>query len=100
MQPIQTFAPSLIAGVLRRQPPSPARTALAWQIAVGPAIARVTEVDLVGTTLHVRARDARWVTEIVRATDSVLLKMQHLLGPDQVRRISTQPDRPAAPGRP
>ena len=78
--PLQNFATGVLAEIIRRQPPSPARTAFAWQLAVGPALARSTTVDADGSVLTVRARDPRWVTEIERARDTILPRMQHLLG--------------------
>ena len=39
--------------IVRGQPPSPARTSFAWQLAVGPALARVTSVEMDGTTVRV-----------------------------------------------
>jgi predicted nucleic acid-binding Zn ribbon protein len=90
MIPLQNFSTSVLAEIVRRQPASKERTAFAWQLAVGPALARATTVELGNTgVLTVRALDERWVTEIERARDSVLQKMQHLLGPDQVARIKT-----------
>ncbi len=47
MLPIQRFSSGVIAEIIRRQPSSPARTALAWQLAVGSALARATTVELV-----------------------------------------------------
>lgn len=89
MRPIQYLVPSLVADVIRRQPSSPARTSFAWQMVVGPAVARATVVELVEGTLVVKADDPRWVAEIARAQDSVLKRLQQLLGSDQIRRIRT-----------
>lgn len=82
MLPIQHFSSGVLAELVRRQPASPARTTFAWQIAVGPALARTTSVELVGSVLHVRARDARWLKEIRDLRQQVLLRLQHLLGPE------------------
>ena len=87
MNPIQSFSASVLAEIIRQQPPSAARTTFAWQLAVGPALARVTVVDLVDGTLTVTARDERWLKEIARAKDIILQKMQHLLGTQTVRTI-------------
>jgi predicted nucleic acid-binding Zn ribbon protein len=87
---IQTFASGVLAEVVRRQPASPARTTLAWQLAVGPALARMTSVELEGTTLRVNATDARWLKEIERARAVILQKLQHVLGPEAVTKISTR----------
>jgi predicted nucleic acid-binding Zn ribbon protein len=92
MIPLQNFSTSVLAEIMRRQPASKERTAFAWQLAVGPALARATTVELGDKgVLTVRAIDQRWVLEIERARETVLQKMQHLLGPDQVTRISTRP---------
>ena len=70
MVPLQNFATGVIADVIRRQPPSPARTTFAWTVAVGPALARSTTVTLIDQVLVVRSRDARWAKEIARASDT------------------------------
>jgi predicted nucleic acid-binding Zn ribbon protein len=82
MTPLQQFSSGVLAELVRRQPASPARTSFAWQIAAGPALARVTTVELVHGVLHVRARDPRWLKEIREMRQQVLLRVQHLLGPD------------------
>lgn len=91
MRSIQTLAGGVLAQIVRRQPPSPARTSFAWQLAVGPALARVTSVEMDGTTVRVRAADERWLKEIGRARAVILPKLQQLLGADAVTRISTRP---------
>jgi predicted nucleic acid-binding Zn ribbon protein len=75
--------------MISRQPASKEKTSLSWQLAVGPALARVTSVDLRDGVLFVVARDDRWLKEIVRATPAILAKMQHLLGKQAVHRIRT-----------
>jgi predicted nucleic acid-binding Zn ribbon protein len=82
MLPIQDFSTGVLARVLRRQPSSPARTAFAWQVAVGPAVARATTVALENGVLRVRATDERWGRELERVSGMVLARMQQLLGPD------------------
>lgn len=93
MLPIQHFAPGVIAEIIRRQPESTARTAFAWQIAVGPAIARATTVEVVGGILKVTPRDARWGREVNRAADTILARMQHLLGARAVTAMTVLGDR-------
>jgi predicted nucleic acid-binding Zn ribbon protein len=88
MIPVQNFSTGVLAEILRRQPASKERTQLAWQLAVGAALARVTTAELAGGLLTVRAADTRWITEIERARDTILQKMQHLLGAAEVTRIS------------
>lgn len=90
MRSIQNLASGVLADIVRRQPSSPERTSFAWQLAVGPALARVTSVHLEGTTLTVRAADSRWLKEIDRAKAVVLPKIQQLLGADAVTKIRTR----------
>ena len=93
MVPLQNFATGVVADVIRRQPPSRERTSLAWQLSVGPALARSTTVELHEGVLSVRPRDARWAPEVARATDTILPRVQHLLGPSAVTRIQIlEPD--------
>ena len=87
MRSIQTFSSGIVAEIIRRQPASSARTAFAWQLAVGPAIARSTTVDVVDGVLRVVARDAQWGREIRRASGTILPRMQHLLGNQPVKTL-------------
>ena len=93
--PIQHFSAGVLAEVIRRQPSSPARTALAWQLAVGPALARATTVALCEGVLTVQSSDPRWTLEITRARDIVLRRLQHFLGPDSVKALHVERE----PGR-
>ena len=90
MRPIQAFSARVLADIVRRQPSSPARTAFAWQLVVGPALARVTSVQLEGATLQVTSNDPRWLREIERATATILPRLQQLLGKDVVTKIGTR----------
>jgi predicted nucleic acid-binding Zn ribbon protein len=97
MLPIQQLTPSVLSEIIRRQPQSEGRTRVAWQIAVGAALARATTVRLADGVLIVSAPDARWVTEIKAARDIVLRRLQHLLGPETVTRIRVEsPTGPSA----
>jgi predicted nucleic acid-binding Zn ribbon protein len=90
MIPLHKFSSGVLAEIVRRQPASKERNNFAWQLAVGPALARVTTVELSEGVLTVRAIDRRWVLEIERARETVLQKMQHLLGKNEVVRIRTR----------
>jgi hypothetical protein len=87
MVPLQNFATGVLAEVIRRQPPSRERTSFAWQVAVGPALARATTVDLHDGLLTVRPRDPRWTPEIRRGAGTILQRLQLLLGATTVMRI-------------
>ena len=90
MRSVQTFSGGVLADIIRRQPPSPGRTQLAWQLAVGPTLHRLTSVEMEGTTLRVRSSDPRWLKEIERARATILPKLQSLLGKDHVTKITTK----------
>ena len=87
MIPVHDFSTSVLAQIVRRQPPSPARTNFAWQLAVGQAVARATTVQLTDGVLAVRAVDRRWLREIDPMRRAVLEKLQQILGKDQIVRI-------------
>ena len=87
MLPIQQFSSGVLAELIRRQPASKERTAFAWQIAVGPALARTATVEIVGDVLQVTARDANWGREVDRAAATILQRMQHMLGPEAVTAV-------------
>jgi predicted nucleic acid-binding Zn ribbon protein len=89
MESIQQFANGVLAEIIRRQTASKEKTSFAWQLAVGPALARATTVDLRDGVLFVTARDERWRAEIARAQEAILAKLQHLLGPDAIHKIRT-----------
>ncbi|PYR59906.1 MAG: hypothetical protein DMF85_06655 [Acidobacteria bacterium] len=90
VRPLQSFAPGVLAEIIRRQPASKERTAFAWTVAVGPALARVTAVELDGTILRVRVSDERWALELERAVGTILPRLRHLLGDDAVKRLSIE----------
>jgi len=85
--PVQNIAVTVLAEMIRRQPASKEKTAFAWTVAVGPALARVTTVELRNHNLIVSARDPQWAREIERARDTILGRVQRLLGTDAVKGI-------------
>ena len=87
MLPVQTIATTVLADVIRRQPPSTERTTFAWAIAVGPALARVTTVELRNNNMIVSARDTQWARELERARETILPRLQQLLGTDAVKGL-------------
>jgi hypothetical protein len=95
MQPIQKLATGVLAEMIRRQPASKEKTRFVWQLAVGPAIARVTTVELGDAVFTVRCGDERWIAEIARARPLILSRLQQLLGADTVRRIALASEGPA-----
>lgn len=87
MQAFQSFAPAVLAEIIRRQPASKQRTDFAWSVAVGPALARVTTVELRNRNIIVCARDVQWARELERARDTILPRLQMLLGHETVKGL-------------
>lgn len=90
MLPIQSFSTGVLAEVIRRQPASNGRTRFAWALAVGPALARVTVVELDDGVLTVQCADPRWARELTRAREIVLGRLQQLLGSGTVTRLAIE----------
>src|SRR3954467_127966 len=87
MRAIQQFTPNVLAEVIRRQPPSQGRTTLAWQVAVGAAIARATSVQLADGGRTVTSKVPRGVSAVGAARAIVLGRLKQLLGDEEVRSI-------------
>jgi hypothetical protein len=94
--PIQAFMPGALAEVLKNAPMSPEKVAFAWRIAVGPAMANVTTVELRDGVLHVAARDRTWQREVRRAAATILSRLANVLG-DAVTRVDVTV--PTTPGQ-
>jgi len=77
---VQNIAASVLADIIRRQPPSRERTTFAWGVVAGTALTRATSIELRGGVLIVTAKDARWAREVERARPIVMARLQSLLG--------------------
>lgn len=88
MNPVGQFLPEALAAALRKAPLTPEKVAFAWRQAVGPAVDRHSQVSWDGGTLTVQVRDAAWLAEIERARGAIHPRLERLLGPGAVRRIS------------
>jgi hypothetical protein len=87
MIPIASLIPDAVAAMLRRAPLTPEKVAFAWRMAVGPAVDRVTSVELVDKVLRVRTRDPAWRQEIERSEHLIRARLHTLLGRETVRAI-------------
>ena len=79
--------PDALAAVLRRAPLTPEKVAFSWRTAVGPAVDKVTSVQLRNGVLHVRAKDATWQREVERSAALIRSRLDSLLGERVVRYI-------------
>ena len=82
MLPVQNIASGVLAEIIRRQPSSRERTAFAWSVVAGSALGRAATVDLRDGILYVTPKDDRWTRELHRAGDTLLTRLQALLGPE------------------
>jgi hypothetical protein len=85
--PIQAVVSDALAGALRKAPLTPEKVAFAWRTAVGPAVDRVTTVELKGRVLRVRAKDAAWQREVERSAGLIRTRLDALLGPAVVKGL-------------
>ena len=72
--------PDALVEILRAAPLTPEKVAFAWRAAVGPAIDKVTSVELRGKVLHVCAKDPAWQREVERSMGVVRARLEALLG--------------------
>ncbi len=54
MIPLNHIMPGVLADILRRAPLTPEKVAFSWRTAVGPAVDKVTAVELHDGVLYVR----------------------------------------------
>jgi len=90
MRRLQTFLPDALAPIIREAALCPEKVAFAWRSAVGPAVDRVTSIELRKGVLHVRAKDTEWQREVERSAAVVRSRLEALLGPDVVRYIDVR----------
>jgi Dna[CI] antecedent, DciA len=96
MIPVQDFMPGALAAILRKAPLTPEKVAFAWRSAVGPAVDRVTAVELRDGVLRVVAKDAVWQREVERSAAIIRARLAALLGQDVVRYVDVISDSTAA----
>ena len=91
MQPLQSIAPSVLTMLLRDGAMSQGKLEIAWRAAVGDALNRATAVKLEPDgVISIHSADPRWKRELLRSSTVILSRLQALLGPASVRRLSIQ----------
>jgi hypothetical protein len=85
MQPLHQFMPAALAHILRRAPLCDEKVQFAWRSAVGPAVDRVSVVQLRDGVLHVQTPSVAWQREIERSAGFVRARLDALLGAGVVR---------------
>ena len=92
MIPVHQLMPAALAEFLRKAPLCPEKVAFAWRASVGPAINKVTTIELRGRVLVVHAKDASWQREVERSLGIVRSRMEALLGRGVVGDIQVKVD--------
>ena len=80
--------PGVLAEVIRKGPMCDEKVTLAWRLAVGPQIAKVTTVRLVPDgTLHIKTDSQTWIDAVRKSTSLIQIRMGDLLGENLVKRL-------------
>ena len=87
MIPVNHLMTGALAAILRHAPLTPEKVAFSWRTAVGPAVDKVTDIELRDGVLYVRAKDAAWQREVERSAALIRSRLDGLLGDSVVRRI-------------
>jgi predicted nucleic acid-binding Zn ribbon protein len=87
MRPLSDGLSGALTSLLRHAPLSDGKVAFAWTAAVGPALARATNVKLEHHVLVVQTTSGQWSREIQRSSGIILPRLQALLGNDAVASI-------------
>jgi hypothetical protein len=93
MQPLRDTATNVLRELLAAQPDTAAKVEFAWRLAAGPALARATSIAWTERrVLIVRARDAEWRREVLRARPTIAARLGRMLGPGAVTAIHVEED--------
>ena len=80
--------PGVLAEVIRKGPMCDEKVTLAWRLAVGPQIAKVTTVRLVPDgTLHIKTDSQAWIDAVRKSTSLIQIRMGDLLGENLVKSL-------------
>ena len=88
MDSLHSVVPRALTLLFREGPMSQGKLEVAWHVAVGDALTRVTTVQLQPEgVVEVQSADQRWTRELKRSSSMILTRLIGLLGTDSVRRI-------------
>ena len=88
MDSLHSVVPGALTELFRQGPLSQGKLEVAWRVAVGDALTRVTTVRLqAGGVVDVQAADPRWNAELKRSSSMILTRLIGLLGPNSISRI-------------
>ena len=84
---VHSLLPSGLAEALRKAPLSDEKVALAWRIAVGPAMDQASRVMLDDGVLRVSVSRAEWQREIRRSSPLIRSRLDAFLGDGVVQSL-------------
>jgi hypothetical protein len=85
---LHTVVPRALTELFRHGPMSQGKLEVAWRVAVGDALTRVTTVRLQPDgVVEVQPVDQRWHKELKRSSSMILTRLIGLLGTESVTRI-------------
>lgn len=88
MDSLNTVVPRVLVELFRIGPLSQGKLDVAWRVAVGDALSRVTTVRLQPDgVVDVHPADQRWHKELKRSASMILTRLNGLLGADVVTRL-------------
>jgi len=88
MDSIHTVVPRALTELFRHGPMSQGKLDVAWRVAVGDALCRVSTVRLQSDgAVEVHAADQRWHKELQRSSSMILTRLNLLLGTNAIPRL-------------
>ena len=88
MDSLHTVVPRALTELFRHGPMSQGKLEVAWRVAVGDALCRVSTVRLQQDgTVEIHPADQRWHKELKRSSALILARLNTLLGSDVVTRL-------------
>ena len=88
MDSLRSVVPRALTELFRQGPLSQGKLEVAWRVAVGDGIARVTAVRLQPDgVVDVHTNDQRWTKELRRSSSMILTRLVSLLGTGSITRI-------------
>ena len=88
MDSLHSVVPRALTELFRQGPMSQGKLEVAWRVAVGDGIARVTKVRLQPEgVVEVTPADSRWDKELKRSSSMILTRLIGLLGAGSITRI-------------
>ena len=88
MDSLQAVLPRALAELFRQGPMSQGKLEVAWRVAVGDALSRVSTVRLQpDASVDVHASDQRWHRELKRSSGVIFTRLTSLLGPGAITKL-------------